>query len=84
VAFHGSGPYDKPTGYKVARVRFKDGKPLGGYEDFMTGFSEPGPPNAKGLLTPRVWGTPAGLAIAKDGSLLVADEKSKTVWRVTY
>lgn len=85
VAFHGSGPYDKPTGYKVVRVRFKDGKPLAGYEDFVTGFFDPtGKPNAKGLLTPRVWGTPAGLAITKDGSLLVADEKGKTVWRVSY
>jgi glucose/arabinose dehydrogenase len=84
VAFHGSGPYDKPTGYKVVRVRFKGGKPVGGYEDFLTGFFDTGKPNSKGILSPRVWGTPTGLAVAKDGSLLVADEKAKTVWRVSY
>src|SRR5215471_2188039 len=84
VALHGSGPYDKPTGYKVVRVRFKDGKALGGYEDFLTGCFDPGKPNSKGVLSPRVWCTPTGLAVAKDGSLLVADEKAKTIWRVSY
>ena len=39
VAIHGSGPYDKLDGYKVVRVRFKNGVPVGGYEDFITGFS---------------------------------------------
>jgi glucose/arabinose dehydrogenase len=84
VAFHGSGPYDKPTGYKVVRVKFTDGKPAGGYEDFVTGFFEQGKAGAKGFLQPRVWGTPSGLAVAKDGSLLIADDKGKTVWRVAY
>jgi len=84
VAFHGSGPYDKPTGYKVVRVRFSGGKPVGGYEDFVTGFAEEGRPSGKGVLSQKVWGTPAGLAIARDGSLLIADEAGRTVWRVTY
>ena len=30
VAFHGSGPFDKPTGCKVVRVKFTNGKPAGG------------------------------------------------------
>jgi glucose/arabinose dehydrogenase len=84
VALHGSGPYDKPDGYKVVRVRFADGKPTGAYEDFVTGFADEGKPGKKGVLAPRVWGTPTGLAIAKDGSLLIADEKGKVVWRVSY
>ena len=84
VALHGSGPYDKPTGYKVVRVKFTDGKPAGGYEDFVTGFFNPGKTGPKGFLEPRVWGTPCGLAVAKDGSLLIADDKGKTVWRVAY
>jgi glucose/arabinose dehydrogenase len=85
VAFHGSGPYDKPDGYKVVRIRFANGKPTGAYEDFVTGFADEDKPSAKkGMLTQRVWGTPAGLAIAKDGSLLIADDKGKTVWRVSY
>lgn len=81
VAFHGSGPYGKPDGYKVVRVRFENGKPSGGYEDFVTGFAS-GSPSEMGVGEPVVYGTPAGLAVAKDGSLLIADENA--VWRVTY
>lgn len=76
VALHGSGPYDRPDGYKVVRVRFSKGRPAGGYEDFVTGFM------LAGANPPKIWGTPAGLAVAKDGSLLVADEEA--VWRVAY
>lgn len=76
VALHGSGPYDRPYGYKVVRVRFANGMPIGGYEDFLTGFV------LAGTDPPKVWGTPSGLAVAKDGSLLVADEEA--VWRVAY
>ena len=32
----------------------------------------------------KVWGRPVGLAVAKDGSLLIADDVGKVVWRVTY
>ncbi len=78
VALHGSGPYDKPNGYKVVHIPFKSGKPVGGYEDFITGFS-----NA-GLAELSVWGTPSNLAIAKDGSLLLTDDKAGIVWRVSY
>jgi glucose/arabinose dehydrogenase len=84
VAFHGSGPYDKPTGYKVVRVKFAKGSPVGGYEDFVTGFWAEGSRASNGLLAPVVWGTPAGLAVAKDGSLLMADDAGTTIWRVTY
>ena len=77
VAIHGSGPYDQLDGYKVVRVKFKNGVPVGGYEDFVTGFST----TRNGKL--YVWGTPSQLAIAKDGSLLIADDKGACVWRVT-
>jgi len=81
VALHGSWNSGTPTGYKVVRVPFKNGRPTGSYENFVTGFwdgaSEPGSPA-------RVWGRPAGLAVAKDGSLLIADDAGKTVWRVSY
>jgi glucose/arabinose dehydrogenase len=33
---------------------------------------------------PKAWGRPVGLTVAKDGSLLVADDVGQTVWRVTY
>lgn len=78
VALHGSGPYGAPDGYKVVRVHFAGGRPVGGYEDFVTGFSN----DKAGDL--QVWGTPCGLAIAKDGSLLIGDDKGRTIWRVSY
>jgi len=81
VALHGSWNSAAPTGYKVVRVPFKNGRPTGTYENFVTGFwdgsSRPGTPA-------RVWGRPAGLAVAKDGSLLIADDAGKVVWRVSY
>ncbi|MCU1386631.1 MAG: sorbosone dehydrogenase [Acidobacteria bacterium] len=78
VSLHGSWNTSKPTGYKVVRIRFKDGKPDGGYENFLTGFWD-------GKTNPaKVWGRPVGLAIARDGSLLVADDVGQTVWKVTY
>ncbi|HUO90652.1 MAG TPA: PQQ-dependent sugar dehydrogenase [Rhizomicrobium sp.] len=81
VALHGSWNSAAPTGYKVVRVPFRSGRPSGGYENFVTGFwrgaDKPGAPA-------RVWGRPAGLAVAKDGSLLIADDAGKVVWRVSY
>jgi len=78
VALHGSWNAAKPTGYKVVRIKFANGRPAGGYEDFLTGFWD-------GTSSPaQVWGRPAGLLVAKDGSLLVADDPGKTIWRVRY
>jgi glucose/arabinose dehydrogenase len=78
VALKGSWNRSEPTGYKVVRVPFKDGKPEGYYENFMVGFW------ASGERRAEVWGRPAALAIMKDGSLLVADDTGGTIWRVSY
>lgn len=78
VALHGSWNSSQPTGYKVVRVRFRDGRPLGEYENFAVGFWSSGKKRA------RVWGRPVGLAVAKDGSLLIADDAGGTIWRVSY
>jgi glucose/arabinose dehydrogenase len=78
VVFKGSWNRSSPTGYKVVRVPFKDGKPEGTYENFMTGFW------TSGHRTAEVWGRPAAIALAKDGSLLVADDLGGTIWRVSY
>ena len=67
-----------PTGYKVVRVPFKDGRPEGYYENFATGFW------ASGEQRAEVWGRPAALAVAKDGALLVADDTGGTIWRISY
>jgi glucose/arabinose dehydrogenase len=65
----------------VVRVHFADSKPVNGYENFATGFW-----NGMGSAgqPAKVWGRPAGLAVAKDGSLLIADDTANVVWRVTY
>jgi glucose/arabinose dehydrogenase len=78
VVFRGSWNRSQPTGYKVVRVPFKDGRPLGSYENFMTGFWVSGQERAE------VWGRPAAIAVAKDGSLLVADDTAGTIWRIAY
>jgi glucose/arabinose dehydrogenase len=78
VALKGSWNSSEPTGYKVVRVPFKDGRPEGYYENFVTGFWISGEQRAE------VWGRPAALAVAKDGSLLIADDTGGTIWRVTY
>ena len=72
---HGSWNRMVRSGYEVVRVPIKDGKASGVYEDFLTGF-----------LTPNgdVWGRPVGVATAPDGSLLVSDDGSNSVWRVSY
>jgi len=78
VSLHGSWNSGHPTGYKVVRVKFAHGRPVGDYQDFATGFWD-------GSSSPaHVWGRPAGLLMLKDGSLLIADDAGKTVWRVRY
>ena len=77
VALHGSWNRTKRTGYKIIRIRFKDGKPIGGYDDFITGWMT-------SEESQEVWGRPVGLLVMKDGSMLVTDDGSNKVWRVTY
>ncbi|XXT90899.1 hypothetical protein WMF27_16455 [Sorangium sp. So ce281] len=59
----------------MIRIPVKDGEAAGYYEDFMTGFV---------TSTGDVWGRPVGVAVARDGALLVTDDQSNTVWRVAY
>jgi glucose/arabinose dehydrogenase len=78
VAFHGSWNRQKMTGYKVVRIRFKDGKLVGNsYEDFVSGWLPTEDSN-------DVWGRPVGLLVAADGSLLITDDGAKKIWRVSY
>ena len=72
---HGSWNRARRVGYKVIRLPMKDGKATGEYEDFLVGFvTDDG----------NVWGRPVGVAVAKDGALMVTDDGSGTVWRVAY
>jgi glucose/arabinose dehydrogenase len=77
VALHGSSNRSKRVGYSIVRVRFKNGKPVGGYEDFVTGWM-------MGENDPRVWGRPVGIAQGKDGSLFLTDDGANKVWRIYY
>ena len=75
VTLHGSWNRSKRTGYKVVRLLMKDGKPTGVYEDFLVGFVGD---------DKSVWGRPVGVAVTHDGSLLVSDDGSGSIWRVSY
>lgn len=73
VALHGSWNRAKRTGYKVVRLKFRDGKPTGEYQDFLTGFV---------LDDARVWGRPVDVAVAPDGSLLVSEDANGVIYRI--
>ena len=75
VAEHGSWNRSKRTGYKVIRIRLRDGVPTGEYEDFVTGFV---------LNDSEVWGRPVGVTVAHDGALLISEDGNGTIWRVTH
>jgi len=73
VALHGSWNRARRTGYKLVRLRLRDGVPTGEYEDFLTGFVRD---------EDRVWGRPVGVTVARDGALLVTEDGNGTIWRV--
>jgi glucose/arabinose dehydrogenase len=75
VTLHGSWNRGQRSGNKVVRLLFKDGKPTGEYEDFLTGFV---------ISNEKAWGRPVGIAAGQDGSLFVTDDGSGTIWRVSY
>ncbi|HVX67798.1 MAG TPA: sorbosone dehydrogenase family protein [Bryobacteraceae bacterium] len=75
AAEHGSWNKTIRTGYEVIRVPMKQGRATGEYEDFLTGFVTP---------SGEVWGRPVGVAVASDGALIVTDDGSDSVWRVSY
>jgi glucose/arabinose dehydrogenase len=77
VALHGSWNRDKRTGYSIIRIRFQNGKPVGGYDDFITGWM-------LGEDRAEVWGRPVGLLVLNDGSMLITDDGANKIWRVTY
>ena len=75
AAEHGSWNRTRRTGYKVIRIPTRNGKASGEYIDFMTGFVTP---------EGNVWGRPVGVAVAKDGALLVTDDGGNCIWRVSH
>jgi len=72
VAFHGSWDRDQPTGAKVVRVHVAGGVPTG-IEDFVSGWQRPDGSR---------WGRPADVEVYKDGSVLISDDQSGSLYRV--
>jgi glucose/arabinose dehydrogenase len=73
---HGSWNRSPRAGYEVIRVPLhQTGHASGEYEEFLTGFV---------LDDDNVWGRPVGVTTAPDGSLLVSDDASGSIWRITY
>ncbi|MFB9267500.1 PQQ-dependent sugar dehydrogenase [Bradyrhizobium erythrophlei] len=75
AAEHGSWNRSKRTGYKVVRIKLKDGAPTGEYEDFVTGFV---------VNDNEVWGRPVGVTMTRDGALLVSEDGNGTIWRISH
>jgi glucose/arabinose dehydrogenase len=74
VGQHGSWNRKPFSGYKVIFVPFADGKPSGPPQDVLTGFLSP---------DGRAYGRPVGVAVDKEGAILVADDVGNRVWRIT-
>jgi glucose/arabinose dehydrogenase len=73
---HGSWNRSVRVGYEVIRVPMHhSGRASGEYEDFVTGFV---------VDNGHVWGRPVGITVAPDGSLLVSDDGSNSIWRISY
>ncbi|MDA2914199.1 sorbosone dehydrogenase family protein [Acidobacteriia bacterium AH_259_A11_L15] len=72
IAFHGSWNRSVPTGYKVVRVRFESGRPVG-IEDFI-GWLRGG----------EVKHRPVDVRTGPDGALYISDDRGGTIFRVTY
>jgi glucose/arabinose dehydrogenase/cytochrome c5 len=76
AAEHGSWNRQPRAGYEVIRVPLHHtGHANGEYEDFITGFV---------VDDKSVWGRPVGVTVAQDGSLLVSDDASGSIWRIVY
>jgi glucose/arabinose dehydrogenase len=74
VGEHGSWNRSEPVGYKVVFVPFRDGRPSGEPVDFVSGFlGQDG----------KTRGRPVGVTVDPRGALIVADDLSNTIWRVT-
>ena len=73
VALHGSWDRSFPEGYKVVRVPFAGGEPVGAAEDFVVGWQ----------VGRQSWGRPVDVLAMPDGSLLISDDQGGRIYRVT-
>jgi glucose/arabinose dehydrogenase len=76
VAQHGSYNRSELSGYKVLYIPFSNGKPSAKPRDFLTGF-------VADREEKKVYGRPVGIVIQLDGAMLITDDISNTIWRVS-
>jgi glucose/arabinose dehydrogenase len=74
IGQHGSWNRNPPSGYKVIFVPFAGGKPAGAHQDILTGFLD---------TEGKARGRPVGVAVDRQGALLVADDVGNIIWRVS-
>jgi glucose/arabinose dehydrogenase len=73
IAMHGSWNRAEPRGYKLVHLEFENGQPVK-FNDFLTGFLTDG--------NKAVFGRPVGVAVSKDGSILVSDDLGGIIYRI--
>ena len=73
VAYRGSWNRSLPTGYKIVRIRLRDGQPPA-VEDFATGWLE----------GTSAWGRPVDLVVGRDGALYLSDQGAGRIYRITH
>ena len=74
IAEHGSWNRSSKVGYRVMRVVLDETGKVIRQEPFVQGW----------LQGQSVWGRPADVLVAPDGSLLVADDYAGAVYRIRY
>jgi Raf kinase inhibitor-like YbhB/YbcL family protein len=75
VTMRGSWNREQPSGYEIVRIRFENGQPKE-ITPFVTGFLTDG---GKTHIA-----RPVGLAVARDGALLIADDANGVIYRIAY
>lgn len=73
IAEHGSWNRDTPIGYRIMMVKL-DGNKAVSYEPFAEGWLENG----------KAWGRPVAILQLEDGSILVSDDFTNCIYRITY
>jgi glucose/arabinose dehydrogenase len=74
VALHGSWNRRVPTGYKLIRIPFRDGQPVGQGHEFLAGW----------LTDGQAWGRPVAPVVGPDGALYLSDDRANAIYRIRW
>jgi glucose/arabinose dehydrogenase len=75
IAQHGSWNRSKKSGYRVVTARIEDGKAVD-VQPFAEGWLD--------VAADEAWGRPVDVQVMPDGALLVSDDQSGAIYRITY